>query len=240
MERRDGAGTSWSVVASAQPTPGRCNRKGRNGYCEKWPVKGAKVCATHGGSAPQVKRAARERQVRQEALARAQRMVTRAGVHLDPIEHLLDSLHLAAQLMHVWGAMVAAIDAKAAEETEANGVLRGELGYDEVESEQGFTDLIVKPHDRLMAVNSKGEARIHPYVEEYQRALERRAKFAKLCIDAGVEERRVRAAERAGEAMAELIRGVLTDLGIPLNDPKTRDVVTRRLALIEGGGQAAA
>jgi hypothetical protein len=74
--------------------------------CRRSPVEGSTVCATHGGSARQVKEAGKQR----EALAVAQRMVQRAGVDVDPIEHLLDSLHLASQLVRVWGTMVAAID----------------------------------------------------------------------------------------------------------------------------------
>lgn len=155
--------------------------------CKRAPVEGGLVCATHGGSAGQVTRAAKER----VALATAQRMAARAGVDVPPIDHLLDSLHAAAQQVAVWEVMVAAIDDKAEEESEDEGFLRGELGYQEVwrgENAEGGTDVIVMPRDRLMAVNSKGEAKVHPYVDELNRAHDRRAKYAKLCIDAGIAQ----------------------------------------------------
>lgn len=76
---------------------------------------------------------------------------------------------------------------------------------------------------------------LHTWITVRQKAMERGVAFAAAALKAGIDERRTRAAERVGEAMAELIRGVLTDLGVPLNDPKTREVVVRNLRLIEGG-----
>jgi hypothetical protein len=219
-------------VASEHPIPGRCGKKTRTGFCEKYPVTGASVCGTHGGSAPQVKRAAAQRATKQEALVVAQRMVRRAGVDKDPIEHLLDSLHLSAQLVQVWGAMVAAIDEKAEEETTASGHLRGELGYEEMAHEHGV-DVIVMPRDRLMAVNSKGEAKVHPYVDEYQKALERRAKFAKLCIDAGVAERQTRLIEQQVELAHKVFEDTLESIGLDAGKrQEARQAYGRHLRLV--------
>jgi hypothetical protein len=141
-------------------------------------------------------------------------MVRLAGVDQDPLEHLLESLYLAAALVEVWGAMVAAIDARAEEESKEDGFLRGELGYEEVESDKGFTDMMVRPKDRLIAVDSRGESQVHPYMAEYQRALERRAKFAKLCIDAGVAERQVRVYEQQAELAQKAFELTLDGLGL--------------------------
>lgn len=180
----------------------RCTAKStRSGKrCKKAAIVGGTVCATHGGAASHVRRAADERAARQDAEQKAQRMVALTGVDQDPIEHLLESLHRAASLVEVWGAMVADIDEKAEEESKGeNGFLRGQLGYEAVESDKGFTDTVVTPRDRMMAVNSKGDSMVHPYVTEYQAALDRRAKFAKLCIDAGVETRQVELYEQQVE-----------------------------------------
>lgn len=155
--------------------------------CGRFPAPGATVCKWHGGAAKQVKAKAAKRQVE----AQAQRMVALAGVDQDPIEHLIECLQRAKALENVWGEMVAAIDEKAEEESKADGFLRGELGYEETESDKGFTDMMVRPKDRLMAVDSRGESKVHPYMDEYQRAIERRAKFAKMCLDAGVAEKQV-------------------------------------------------
>jgi ATP-dependent exoDNAse (exonuclease V) alpha subunit len=45
---------------------------------------------------------------------------------------------------------------------------------------------------------------MHPFVAEYNNALERRAKFAKMCLDAGVSERQIALAERMGEQLSML------------------------------------
>lgn len=48
--------------AGLLPTPERCVARNRFGEpCKKYPIEGAVVCASHGGSAPQVKRKAQER-----------------------------------------------------------------------------------------------------------------------------------------------------------------------------------
>jgi hypothetical protein len=107
-------------------------------------------------------------------------MVARAGVDADPIEHLLESLHRAAVLVEVFGAMVAAIDHAAEQETADVGGLRGDLVYMPVPDSYG---LVVKPADRLLALNSSGMAQLHPYYREYRDALELRAKLAKMCDD---------------------------------------------------------
>jgi hypothetical protein len=204
------------------------NRAGKR--CGNFVVEGATVCRMHGGAAPQVKRAAHARAARLEAHAAAERMVARAGVDVDPLEHLLDSLYRATTLMNMWGLMASAIDAAAEDEAAASGALRGELGYFEADDDS-HDELGVISRDRMLALNAKGEATIHPYVEEYQRAVERRAKLAKLCIDAGVAERQVQLAEQQGQLMAQAIRGILTDLGVA-DHPAAPGVVRRHLTLI--------
>lgn len=166
--------------------------------CKQYAVKGGTVCRFHGGKAPQVKKAAEVRAAKISAEAQAQRMLTRAGVDADPIEHLLESLHRAAALVEVWGAMVAELD-DIAEREAAERETRGELGYEEDTNPKSPYELHVRSKDRLLALDRHGQAGVHPYVTEYQTALERRAKFAKLCIDAGVAEREVRLYEQQVE-----------------------------------------
>jgi hypothetical protein len=207
------------------------NRQG--GQCRRQAIKGGTVCRYHGGASPQVKRAAEARAARMEAHAIAERMVARAGVDADPIEHLLESLHRAAALVEVWGQMVAALDAAAETEAAGRGTLRGELGYIHIDDPDSRDDLGVVSKDRLLTLNYRGESQVHPYVTEYQAALDRRAKFAKLCIDAGVAERQVRLAEQQGAMLAQAIRGILTELGVA-DRPEVPGVVRRHLTLVAG------
>lgn len=191
------------------------------------------MCRMHGGGAPQVKAAAQKRAAEAEALATAQRMVARAGVDQDPIEHLLDSLHLAKQLVRVWGTMVAAIDDAAERETDERGVLRGELHYTEVTDPDDHDELSVVASDRMMALNRHGEAQVHPYVQEYQKALERWAKLAKMCIDAGIAERQIRMVEQQVEMAHKVFEATLEDMKLePAKRQEARRAYARHLRLV--------
>lgn len=208
----------------------RCTARKRSGdQCRAFAVKGATVCRMHGGAAPQVRSAAKVRAAELEAHTVAARMVARAGVDVDPIEHLLESLHRAAALVEVWGEMVAGLDELGAER--ALGGIRGELGYYRIQDPESPDELRVVAHDSLMVLNRQGQATIHPYVVLYEQALERRAKFAKLCIDAGVAERQVRLMEHQGQLIAQAIRGILGDLGVA-DHPEVATVVRRHLTLV--------
>lgn len=94
-----GAGTPWGGVE-----PGRCVARARSGArCGQPVVRGAVVCRFHGGSAPQVKAAARRRVETQTALQWAKRELERLGVEdRTPLEHLEASLVAAAYDYRVW------------------------------------------------------------------------------------------------------------------------------------------
>lgn len=76
------------------------------------------------------------------------------------------------------------------------------------------------------------------WVEMYDRERKHFASVAKTCISVGIEERRVKLAEQQGELMAQVIRGLLSDLNIPLTE-EVQQVVRRNLTLIQGGAAAA-
>lgn len=212
--------------------PRKCTSPKSNGEpCTRWAIKGGTVCPAHGGSAPQVKQAAKARAAALTVHKTAERMVARAGVDVDPIEHLLESLHRAAALVEVWGEMVAGLDEEAARRAEEHGFYRGEIGYSESKDEESPDELVVVSHDTLLALNRSGQATIHPFVTLYEQALERRARFAKLCIDAGVAARQVELAERQGQMLVQVIRGILGDLGVA-DRPEAPAVVRKHLSLV--------
>jgi len=65
--------------------------------------------------------------------------------------------------------------------------------------------------------------------------------IAGSCIKAGIEERRVQLAERQGEAIAAVLKGVLEELKIPDKDSeKVPGLVRKHLSLIQGGKAEAA
>lgn len=152
--------------------------------------------------------------MRLEAEREAQRMVARAGVDADPIEHLLDSLYRAAALVQVWGQMVADLDNKG--EVEAHEQPGRVRGWAEREYELGPDDKVRQRvvMDPLMVQTSDKTVQLHPFVKEYHEALDRRAKFAKLCADAGVERRQIELKEAQAQLLAQCINGLLNDLGL--------------------------
>lgn len=74
------------------------------------------------------------------------------------------------------------------------------------------------------------------WIRMYQAERDHLAQVAAACIKAGIEERRVRLAEQQGQLLAQVIRGVLTELGVPLEAEKTKKAVRRHLTLVEGTG----
>lgn len=60
---------------------------------------------------------------------------------------------------------------------------------------------------------------------------------AKTCVAVGIEERRVKMAEEQGQLMAQVVRGILADLDIPLS-PEVQTVVRKNFTLIQGGAAA--
>lgn len=194
------------------PDKRRCSARKTNGDpCGHWAIRGGTVCAHHGGRAPQVRAAATANARRTDALRRAGRMVARLGVDMDPAEHLLDSLHIAAQHVAVWGLMVDSLDAASEDQASERGELRGELSYRIVVDESGGGGLSVSASDRLLAFNSHGLASLHPYVLALERAVDRHARIAKLCLDAGIAEAQMRLREREAQMIADLLRAVFSD-----------------------------
>lgn len=69
------------------------------------------------------------------------------------------------------------------------------------------------------------------WVQLYHEERKHFAAVAKTCIAVGIEERRVLIAEQQGSLLAQVIRGVLTDLGVA-DRPEVPSVVRRHLTLV--------
>jgi hypothetical protein len=112
------------------------------------------------------------------------------------------------------------------------------LGGSEVAEDSDDDD--IQAQDRIGWVTEvkRGAPELHVWIKVRGAAIDRCAQLAAVAIKAGLAEREVHIAEEAGQAMAELIRGVLGDLGVPLEAPETREIVSRHLRLL-GGGQGA-
>ena len=80
-----------------------------------------------------------------------------------------------------------------------------------------------------MTTDNNGNKQLTPWFRLWQQERDRLTKVAESCARAGVEERRVAIIEDQGRLMSQLLRAVLSELGVPLDDSTTR-VVRRHLA----------
>lgn len=71
------------------------------------------------------------------------------------------------------------------------------------------------------------------WIDLYHRERKHFAEIAKTCVSVGIEERRVQLAERQGQLIADVLRGVLTELGV-IDRPEVPAVVRRHLTVIDG------
>ena len=199
------------------PIEGRCRaRRGDGEWCTKWPVKGAKVCGTHGGRAPQVKAAAKRR-LEEES---AQMAVATYGLprEVAPDQALLEEVHRTAG--HVaWLAEVV-----------------GQLEHGEVT--WGLVEETDAPpgENGGGGVTTKHKAAVNVWVKLYQ---DERRHLAAVCRDAlaaGIAERQVRLAEQQGALLAGAVSRILDALGLsPAQRELVSVVVPRELRAISGG-----
>jgi hypothetical protein len=206
---------------------GLCGAKTRSGgTCGRqagWGTShlGVGSCSSHGGSTPTHELSGAV------ALARRQALVMGEPLDADPHEVILDCIRIARGEVRYCSDRIADLeDALVRHQAiKVRPLSYGKEGESATET--------------VEEVTTSEQVTLHAWVVARHAAMDRAVNYSKIALAAGVEERRVRVAERAGEMMAQLIRGVLTDLGVPLEDPKTREVVVRHLRLVEGGGQAA-
>jgi hypothetical protein len=72
------------------------------------------------------------------------------------------------------------------------------------------------------------------WVELYQKERQHLAAICRTALAAGIEERRVRLAERMAERVGQAIKGMLYDLNLDPEDDKVRAVVYKWLAQAQG------
>lgn len=178
-------------------------------------AKGQTVCRFHGGATATSIAAGKRREAKRQAMIQASRLVKLDGVDMDPIDHLLDSLYRASQLVNVYGVMCAEID-NSEDEQLSDDKTRGELGYEIVSEEisegRVVERFIVKSRERLLALNKHSEAQLHPFLVAYTEALRDRARFAKMAIDAGVAEMQMELVERQVDMVQEALEATIAEM----------------------------
>jgi hypothetical protein len=201
-----------SVQAPAKPL---CNARTRSGgRCRKpagagTPHLGIGACKLHGGSTPPHLLAAANHEAR----------VLGQIADVEPQDALLYCVRRAAGDVAWYEAKIAAL-----EEEEAIGPPTTTL----TTAEKNAGKEKVAKHTR------EAPAEVHIWVRLRDQALERLARFAKMAIDAGIDERRVRSAERMGDLVAALLETVFESLDVkPAERAKVLPIVQSRMLELE-------
>lgn len=179
--------------------------------CRQRPISGGTVCVTHGGRAPQVRAAATARLA--AAAAAADVATYGARRDIDPAEALLEEVQWSAGHVAWLRARVGELDAKAL----AMGVAEQRVSAD------GSKVVVIR-------------AQANVWVDLYERERRHLVAVCAAALRAGIEDRTVRLAERQGELLAVVIRGVLTDLDLSAaQQARVAEVVPRHLRAIGTG-----
>lgn len=188
-----------------------CTARNRRGQpCKNRPVRGATVCSTHGGSAPQVRRKAAERVAMMEVATQ----ISAWGGRLDVTapEALLELVQTKAAEVAYWNHRVAALS-----DADRAGMLvaKTEVG----EGPQGPVDTETK------------QPAAHVFVVLLHKAQDQLAAYSAAAVRAGVDEALVKVAAVQATAVIELARAAVE---LARRDP-TLDADQVLLAVLPGG-----
>ncbi|UIU47015.1 hypothetical protein [Microcystis phage MinS1] len=177
------------MAADRKDAP-RCTAtaKGTGEQCKRRPIPGGSVCVKHGGGAAQVRAAADARVAARQAVLAVESFGLPREV--DPHTALLEELHRTAGAVEWLGAVVADLE-------------RDALVWGRVKETHGTQ--LEKGTDNGVTYQAGPNA----FVELWQRERKHLVDVARECIRAGIEERRVRLAESAGQQLASVVRAVL-------------------------------
>lgn len=194
------------------PGKPKCSGRRSNGTpCNKWPMKGQKVCRNHGGASPQARAAAEVR----IQVAEAAKAVATFGLprEVDPRDALLEEVYRTAGAVDWLHQQVQALT--------ADQVVWGKT--EEVDRQGG----------EFPGVDTKHAAEVNVWVQLWRAERAHLVKVSKEAIGAGLEERKVRLAEQQGAMLASVIKAILGDLDLsPEQQAKVATVVPMRLRAV--------
>lgn len=195
------------------PSPARCKAKSaRTGQqCRLWPIKGALVCGSHGGRAPQV-RAAADRRL---AAAEWSRSYGQPAADADPSGVVLDEIK--------WAAGHVAWLRERVREIEPSALIWGK----DTETAKRSTE--------FPGVDVVHAAKANGWLALYNAERDRLTRMCKIAHDMGISERHVELAERLGAQLGDALRGLLGDLNLnPEQQLIAAEAVPRHLRAISG------
>lgn len=189
----------------------RCSAKSKRSgeQCKRWATRGLTVCAMHGGSTKRAK--AKAVVVLAEREARRRLAIP---TNVDPRDALTEELGRTLAWVRWLGDQVDAQD-------DVDLVWGKTKEVDKVGGPQSFG-----------GVEPTHEAKSSVWWTMYKDERKHLVAIAKVAHECGVKEREVEIAVEQTRLLAEVVKGVLVDLGV-FDDPRTPAVVRRHLAAIE-------
>jgi hypothetical protein len=204
--------------------------------CKNCAIKGGEVCRKHGGGASQVKaKAAIRAEVLNWGLGDSHvdpgevllRLVTQSAARAEHYSRLLQEAFEAAERLKQAHDAGMQIDAPGDDLADTAETARRDL--DRIFNTGGVAALVGNTYGAAkdVGVYVTGEA-IRGLADLEAKERERCANFATKAVAAGLAERQVRLAERQGELLAQVIRGVLDELGLSAEQKQLAPEVVRR------------
>lgn len=195
---------------------GRCGAKGRSGKPCGLPAGhgtehvGTGRCKLHGGSTPSHVNKAR-REVAEEAVR-----TFGLPVETTPQEALLAEVSRTAGHVKWLGDIVAELE--------------------KADVVNGITKTVQLPNGGRRV---EAAAAVTVWVRLYQQERDRLVRVCDVAIRAGVAERAVRLAEQQAMLVADVLRGVLADMGVDPTSDEARESMRRHLTLVHNSEEAA-
>lgn len=186
-------------------------------YCGKpagWGTShvGYGTCKLHGGSTPGAGLGA----ARQEASERA--VVMGLPIAIDPLDALIHCVRITAGEVEYATVQVA-------------GLEQEQALIQQAERTEGYT-----PEGRHAETKTSSTTSLHAWIRTRQDAVDRLARYSKMAIDAGVEERQVRIAEAMGTTIGRLVQAVLGQLALTAAQKERAPlIVARQMSLLTAG-----
>ena len=198
----------------------RCTAKAKSTgvQCARYAIEGASTCRVHGSGSRKAKAAAARRVEEAKAAREAEKAVTTLGLSRDvsPSEALLEEVRWTAGHVDWLRDRVREVE-------------RDELVWGKTKVKDGFGPMGPSAETTEGATPSV-------WYDLYEKERKHLVTVCTAALRAGVEERRVRLAEAQGAQVAEVIRAILDDLGLTLEQQqKVGTVVPARLRLLAGG-----
>lgn len=171
-------------------------------------------CSKHGGSSPKAEVAG------QVLLARREAAVMGIALDIEPHNAILECIRIAAGEVQYSSEQIAKLDPS---EAVAPVVTKTDRPLKE---EKGAESTFIRAEEIETA-----SPQLHIWIQVRRQAMDKLVQYSATAIKAKIEERRIELAEQQGQLLAQVIRGILRDLGVA-DRPEAPQIVRKHLALV--------